>query len=293
MLWYLALLTFWFSGYAFQAKTSADLLREANEAYRSMHSDEAVRLYTEYLKQDPSNASVRIFFGAALFNLNRLDEARREVNQALAADANSPKAYVLLGRIDSAGGAWDVAQESFTRAISLDPSDRDALYFSGRAFYDANRFEPAIERFKAALVQGATQSRTYENLALCYEALHQPTKAESAYRSAVGMAGDQYRPYFSYGRFLLKEGRLDQSVDILKQAFERARDVTEVRFELARALYQAHSLPDAAQVLSGALGSNQCRVHNLMAKILASEGKKAQADHEISSMTSCNPASGL
>ena len=160
-------------------KPAADLLREANEAYRSMHSDEAVRLYTEYLKQDPSNASVRIFLGAALLNLNRLDEARREANQALAADAKSPKAYVLLGRIDSAGGAWDVAQQSFARAISLDPSDRDALYFSGRAFYDANRFEPAIERFESALALGATQSRTYENLALCYEALHQPEKAES------------------------------------------------------------------------------------------------------------------
>lgn len=288
MLVCLAVFALRLSGFALQAKPASEVLREANEAYRAMHSGEAVRLYKEYLKQDPRNASVRIFLGAALLNLNRLNDAKAEVKQVLAENTNLSKAYVLLARIDSAQGAWDVAQQSFARALSLDSRDRDALYFSGRAFYDANRFEPAIERFEAALALGATQSRTYENLALCYEALNERAKAETAFHSAIQVAGDEYRPYLSYGRFLFKEGRTEQGVDMLEKAFQRQPDATEVRFELARALYHANRVSDAARILNGALPSNQCRVHNLMAKILASEGEKEAVEREIRLMTACS-----
>ncbi len=222
MLICLAACVFWAAEPAFQANSAAaEVLKEANESYRTMRSGDAVRLYREYLTSDPANAPVRIFLGAALLNLNQPAEAKKEVQKALALNPELPKAYVLLGRIYTLESSWSLAQESFTHALSLDSHERDALYFSGRAFYEDNRFEQAIERFKQALGMGATQSRTFENLALCYEALDRPLQAEEAFHSAVQFAGDQYRPYLAYGRFLFKQARMDESLQLLTQAFQK------------------------------------------------------------------------
>jgi tetratricopeptide (TPR) repeat protein len=189
-------------GLAFQAAPPAELLTKANDSYQARQFSEAVRLYRQYLAGDPDNNAVRIYLGAALFSAGQHIDAEKEARQVLDSDPNFAKAYVLLGRIYSAEEAWAAAQKAFDRAIRLNAADRDALYFSGRAYYDANFFGQAITRFKQLLSLDHTQSRTYENLGLCYEALGFSMQAEEAYRHAVELAGNRYRPYFAYGVFL-------------------------------------------------------------------------------------------
>ncbi len=60
-----------------------------------------------------------------------------------------------------------------------------------------------------------------------------------------------------------------------------------MRFEFARVLYHCGKLTEADQVLSGALSSSDCRVHNLMTKILAGEGKKEAAVQEVTRLRGC------
>ncbi len=284
----------WMIGISMQTRpASAELLREANESYRAMKAADAVRLYRQYLAEDSQNAAVRVYLGAALLSLNQPAQAQEEVIRALALNPQSAKAHVLLGRIYDSENSWNLAQQSFEQALKLDATDRDALYFSGRAFYDANRFQQAIGRFEQALTLGATQSRTYENLALSYAALGLSRQADDAFRSAVQLAGNQYRPYLAYGAFLFKEGRAEDSLQMLRRAFQIQPDVTDVRFELARVLYHCQQLSDAAHVLEGALGSNECRVHNLMAKILALQGEKEMARREVSLLKNCLSANSV
>ena len=124
-------------------------------------------------------------------------------------------------------------------------------------------------------------------MGLCYEALGRASEAEDAYRTAVKTAGDEYRPYFTYGVFLFKQTRLQESLDMLKLAFQLQPDVVDVRFELARVLYHDREFSEAEQVLRGALGSNECRVHNLMVKILAVQGGEDAAREETKLLSAC------
>src|SRR6185312_2360477 len=135
-------------GLAFQATPSTELLRRANDSYESGQFSDAVRSYRQYLIGDPNNDAVRVYLGAALLALNRTVEAQKEAEQVLTLDPDFAKAYVLLGRIYGSESAWELAQKSFDHALRLNATDRDGLYFSGRAYYDANLFEQAIGRFK-------------------------------------------------------------------------------------------------------------------------------------------------
>src|ERR1700722_18571041 len=137
------------------------LLDRANAAYAGRRPLEAVQLYREYLAHYPDRADVRVFLGAALFNLEKPDEALEETRRALSLDKSYALAYVLAGRIYAEGNHWELAQQAFGEALRLNPRDRETWYFSGRAYYDENRFDKAVEAFRRSLALGNEQSRLY------------------------------------------------------------------------------------------------------------------------------------
>ena len=243
------------------------LLADANSAYRSLRATEAVSLYRRYLAQYADRADVRVYLGGALLNLNQTQDALDQAQRAIALDGRYAKGYILAGRVCAAREQWDAAQEFFTKAQNVDPRDLDARYFSGRSYYDANRFERAVEAFEQALRLDAEQGRIYENLGLSQDALGKFGGAEKSLRKAVELARGAYRPYLAYGAFLFRQGRAAESLPVLRQALAIAPGATDVRFELARTLYQQDSTAEAARILEPALASNECRVHNLMARI--------------------------
>jgi tetratricopeptide (TPR) repeat protein len=264
------------------------LLAEANAAYRSLRASEAAGLYREYLSKYPDRADVRVYLGGALLNLNQLPEAFAEARRAIALDGRYGKGYVLAGRICAARQQWDCAQEFFTKAQGLDPRDPEAHYFAGRAWYDANLFERAIDAFEQALKLNAEQARIYENLGLAQDALSRFAAAEKSFRKAVELARGAYRPYLSYGAFLFRQGRAAEGLPMLRQALEIAPAAADVRFELARLVYQQDNPAEAAKILEPALPSNECRIHNLMARIHSARGEAAKAEAEIKALGHCN-----
>jgi tetratricopeptide (TPR) repeat protein len=268
------------------------LLAEANSAYRSLHASEAVGLYRQYLAQYPDRPDVRTYLGGALLNLNRLQEAFDEARRSMALDAGYAKGYILAGRVCAAREQWDAAQEFFAKAQGLAPGDLDSWYFSGRAHYDANRFERSIEAFEHALRLDPEQGRVYENLGLAQDALGKFDAAEQSLRKAVELARGAYRPYLAYGAFLFRQARAEEALPLLRQALVVAPAVVDVRFELARTLYQQNSPGEAAKVLEPALPSDECRVHNLMARIHSVRGEQVSAEAEIKALENCKAGLG-
>ena len=117
------------------------------------------------------------------------------------------------------------------------------LVFFGRASYDANRFERSIEAFEQALRLDPEQGRIYENLGLAQDALGKFGAAEKSLRKAVELARGTYRPYLAYGAFLFRQGRAAEGLPLLRQALAIAPGAVDVRFELARMLYQQDARP--------------------------------------------------
>ena len=278
------------SGLAAAQDSGERLLSEANAAYRSLDASRAVSLYRQYLARYPDRADVRVYLGGALLNLYQMQDAFDEAQRAIALDAHYAKGYILAGRVCAAREQWAPAQEFFKKAQTLDPRDLDARYFSGRAYYDANRFERSIEAFEQALKLDAEQGRIYENLGLAQDALGNSAAAEKSLRKAVELARGAWRPYLAYGAFLFRQGRAPEGLPLLRQAVAAAPGSTDARFELARLLYHQGSLAEAATALEPALPSNECRVHSLMARIYYARGENSRADAEVKAIGQCKAA---
>jgi protein O-GlcNAc transferase len=273
------------------ADEAVRLLAEANAHYQARRPAEAVRLYREYLGRYPGRADVRVFLGAALLNLDRPEEALAEVARAVALDRRYAKAHVLAGRIHAGRLAWGPAQQAYQAALELDPSDRETWYFSGRAWYEENRFEKAVEAFRKALELGAGQSRVHENLGLALEALGRPEEAEKTYRRAVELSTTEYRPALAYGTFLQKQDRLEGSVEMLTRALRLEPGAVEVHFELGKVLSRLGRLEEAARTLeAGLVISDQCRLRYLLAGVYSRQDKSAEAGRQLKALEGCRQA---
>ena len=229
--------------------------------------------------------------GGALLNLDQLDAAFDEANRAIAIDDRYAKGYILAGRVCAAREQWDRAQSFFETAQRLDQRDPDAWYFSGRAYYDANRFEQAIARVRAGPAgwRGASpaSTRTWVWRRMPW-ASSLPRKSPSARR--WNWPTEPGGPILRTARSCSGRTAPAESLPRCGRRWRWRRRPSDVRFELARVLYHENSLDEAARVLEPALPSNECRVHNLLARIYSASGKGGAAEAEVQAIENCKAA---
>jgi type IV pilus assembly protein PilF len=117
-------------------------------------------------------AHVRLELASAYFGRGQSETALDELKQALAADPNLGDAYNLRGLVYASLGEARLAEESFGRALQINPRDADAMHNFGWFLCQQGRYSDADAQFAQAmaqpqyrditrtlLVQGVCQSR--------------------------------------------------------------------------------------------------------------------------------------
>ena len=98
-------------------------------------------------------ARVRMELASAYFARNQYTTALDEVKLALVADPNLGEAYNLRGLIYAALGDQAIAEESFRRALQINPRDADSMHNFGWFLCQHRRYPEAADFFKRALEQ--------------------------------------------------------------------------------------------------------------------------------------------
>jgi type IV pilus assembly protein PilF len=96
-------------------------------------------------------ARTRLELASAYFGSGQMNTALDEVKLALAADPNMGAAYNLRGLIYGRIGEDKLAEESFRRALQIDPRDADAMQNYGWFMCQRQRFAEAETMFRQAL----------------------------------------------------------------------------------------------------------------------------------------------
>ena len=181
------------------------------------------RLFSRALILSPDDAVAHALF--ARFQLSRglRSQAAYLTAQALAIDPDCPEALVVRGQILGERGLFGESRAVLERAVALDPTCFEAQHELGVWFFRINLFEQAARRFELAVALRPQRTRSLDYLALCLEMLGDGERAEWAYREAlVANAGPFFDPTldYNYGRFLLKQGRLEESLVYINRAVE-------------------------------------------------------------------------
>ncbi len=238
----------------------------------------AEKAFAECLRQKES-AEVYTLLAGAQFNQKKFPQAYESAKQALRLDPKYAKAFTALGMIYTATNDWPDAKAAYDQALRLNPRDADTWFMLGRARYFRDDFAGAREAFEAVIRLDPQQVRAYENLGLTLDLLNDPAAAEKAFREGSRVNQLRKHPearlYISYGTFLSKTGRADESLAQFREAARAAPHDADARFELANQLARMQRWDEAAREgeVAAQVDPGNPRVHFLLARIYTALGK--------------------
>lgn|GEM_PF-5177352 len=143
-------------------------------------------------------------------------------------------------------GDFAAARPILERAC--DSREPNGCYLLGRTLLALDQYDKAARALEPLLKSDPSPGRVADALGLCYEALRRTSEAEAMYRKAGDAA------LHHYGRFLVREGRADEAVKVLKNMASPA-----AMFELGRALYQLGRFAEAEKALGAASSLPEAR----------------------------------
>ena len=127
-------------------------------------------------------ARTRMELASAYFGQGQTETALDEVKRALVANPNLAEAYTLRALIYAAMGEDRLAEDSFARALQINPVDGATLHNQAWFFCQRDRFGPAQAQFSAVLnlPNYRDVARTQLARGVCYGRDRQWLEAEAA-----------------------------------------------------------------------------------------------------------------
>ena len=156
-------------------------------------------------------ARLRVTLASNYFAEGQNTVALDEVKQALVADPNYGPAYVLRGLVYMRLNDDARAEDSFRRALQINPRDPDALHNYGWYVCNKGRYEEAIGFFARAMespVYGG-QAKTLMAKGICQLRAGQLTEAESSFARSYEL--DAANPITGYNLASLLFNRGDNT----------------------------------------------------------------------------------
>lgn len=143
-------------------------------------------------------ARLRVELASGYFEQGKTSVALDEIKQALAADPAFGPAFVLRGLVYMRLNDNRLTEESFQRALQINPRDPDALHNFGWYHCLQGRYPQAIDLFARALaspVYGG-QAKTLMAKGVCQVRMGQLTEAESSFARSYEL--DAANPVTAY-----------------------------------------------------------------------------------------------
>jgi len=152
-------------------------------------NDAKVNDYSQPHKRgnDTEIAIANMNLGIAYMREGYLEQALEKLNRAQKVKPDYPPVYNALGVLHQEMGEYDIAEDNFKTAISLDPSDSSALNNYGLLLCKKQRYEEANEFFIQAANNPlyATPELAYNNAGTCSLNNGQTELAEKYFNEAL------------------------------------------------------------------------------------------------------------
>jgi tetratricopeptide (TPR) repeat protein len=194
-------------------------------ALRNGEAEEAVTLLTQALRRQPGHAGRRRNLVRALLLARRWEQVAMQANASLEGSPDDAELHFARGTALNALGHHTDACGAFAQALSLQPSHAASWLNMGNASVDL------------------------DNLG----------RAETLYRTAIGLDPALVETYASLGYLLTRQGRLREAIEACEAAIRSRPDFVQAHWNLAIAALLSGDLPRGSPNMNGASGTRIIR----------------------------------
>jgi tetratricopeptide (TPR) repeat protein len=210
-----------------------------------------------YIRQHPDASGALYLLGFVQHRENQPAESLATYTRAAAIVAPTGDDLKIVGLDYVLLNDCTDAIHWLQRATELEPDNKDAWYYLGRAYYSKGQLGEARNAFLKVLGLSPQDARAENNLGLILETTGQIEDAISAYKKAISWqekdsAPSSAQPYVNLGGLLLEQGKIQDALEPLEQAVVLAPNDAYCRMKLGVAYRQAGRLPDARRELEKA-----------------------------------------
>lgn len=152
----------------------------AEKEYRA-----ALQVNAQHAAAQAALADILIKRGVGARRKSRLDEARRELEEAVKVHPGSSLAHFELGVTYQEAGQIAQAVQEYQAAVKADIENVAAQLRLGQGHNTQKHYESAAAAFRAVLAKNPEEAEAYAGLGVAYFHLGQPEQAKHSFEQAV------------------------------------------------------------------------------------------------------------
>jgi tetratricopeptide (TPR) repeat protein len=178
-------------------------------------NEDAIESLQTALKLKPQLRGANLFLGIAEYKLNHFDLAITSLKKESVLDPSSANAWMWLGVVQLAAGHADQAAESLDRAAKLDPKNIDILYHRGQAHLLVSR-----DSYSRMFKEDPASWRVRQVLAQSAAAAERHDESIAEYLQAVKLAPTQPGLHEELGSQYRSVGKLQEAETAFRRELE-------------------------------------------------------------------------
>lgn len=213
----------------------------------------AIGLYEDTLAKVPGNARARALLAEYYVRAGRISDARRALEQAIAAQPRVPEMHNNLGNLCLRQGDYAAAVTHFESALALKPNDPELTNNLGNALIRASRRDEGITHLEAAVRLAPDAPTPSLNLASAYAQAGRTEDALGLLRNLVTKNPADASVHNLFGHVLLAAGHRAEGIEHLRAAVRLAPANADHHNQLGIALGRAGQVREALAEFEAAL----------------------------------------
>jgi tetratricopeptide (TPR) repeat protein len=214
---------------------NADLRRML--ALASLNADDYAAA-ADLLRDDPqlrSDPSLQYAYGLALVRSGRADEAERIFSRVLAQNPDVPELNVLLGQAHAAQGDFASAIASLRRAVELKRDVADANAALGVIYLRQGNLAAARDALAAEIAAHPRDVKARSTLATVLDLQGQSDEALQQLRAVIAVNPNHADARYLFGKIVLARGAAAEAVEHLELAARLAPNDANTHYQLGQA----------------------------------------------------------
>jgi len=212
-----------------RAPKSLPLRTALIQMYLMRHDGAAAREAAADMKAvEPQSAAGPYFAGLAEFELGKLEDSRRELEQALALKPGDFDTLRALVNVDTAAKKPERAVARVQAAVEQNPNDVRTLNLLGELHARARDYQRASAELTRASSAAPKWWLPYRNLALVRQAAGDTAGAVSQFQAALKTAPLEAPLVIDAAQFFEKQGRVDEAIAAYEALYKGNRDAQQV-----------------------------------------------------------------
>jgi len=172
----------------------------------------------QLLAKHPKSAALHTAYGEILLKLNRIPEARKQLNLALEHNKHASNAWLKLAEVHMSQGDFAQAQRSLAEAVRTNPGNVMVLIKQAELELDMGNLAEAATNFREAHRRAVNDPNIRLSLARVLIMRRRHKQAEEEIRAAEAHGASQGVLALARGRLALHRAKAAEAVTFLQQA---------------------------------------------------------------------------